>query len=707
MTLTDQPVARPAHRVPGGGEGATVANDVVAPLPPSGAAMVTVNVLKNDDDPLGSPSDLKISWVPAGVSVHGASLTIRLAAQPRKVPCRFAAPNGLTATAVVYVPGTQASAIRLRPGKRITLADRNGSVTVPLSSVLMDTSGRQLKITTTDQLTASPAGNLGVSANQETAFPGARAGRSGPGAVTVQVYDGATLQDPHGETATITIPAQIGRDEPILRCPSAPLQIVEGGAPGALRHRPALPCLGGHHGHGRAAALRHGVGQGRGRGRRQRARRYRTPAHRGQRRKARHHGDATSHRRRRHRVRHAHRGGHYRAPAVRDRGRRLGGRWSQRHSRPQSVRHEPAGSAGHPGAELHPPVQGDGDEQRIDGHGHADGGQHRHHHHRRDGQRCPGPGRPAVHVSITVTVIGRPGMPGAPSAKTSNGTVVVSFTPAVPNGAPSSITVYTNSAPHQCAAAPCTISGLKNGTSYSIYVTATNSVGRGPDSRTTTATLNAVPGQVTGLGATPGDGTVALTWHAAGDPGIPVTGYKVEVSPPARGQQITNVGGTTSHTFTGLTNGTQYTFKVLARNALGSSPWSLGVTAIPFGKPLTMAAPTATGAAVPDPTATRAITVSWVPVNGTAASGRPVTRLRRLRLPGGLKRRAVRRERDRRPGCYGCDKRQSVVHRAQRQLLVRVCGHRHEPGRGLLAVSAVQTGHPGRRPAGRADRRYG
>ncbi len=208
-----------------------IANDVVAPLPPSGAATVTVNVLKNDDDPLGSPSDLKISWVPAGVRVHGASLTIRLTAQPREVPYQVTAPDRLTATAVVYVPGTLASAIRLRPGARITLG-RNGSVTVPLSSKLMDTSGRQLKITTTDQLRASPAGSLAVSANQETAFQvHALGGYTGPGAVTVQVYDGKKLQDPQGETATITIPAQVGPDEPILRCPSAPVQVVEGGAP--------------------------------------------------------------------------------------------------------------------------------------------------------------------------------------------------------------------------------------------------------------------------------------------------------------------------------------------------------------------------------------------------------------------------------------------------------------------------------------------
>ena len=56
-------------------------------------------------------------------------------------------------------------------------------------------------------------------------------GYTGPGAVTVQVYDGATMQDPHGNTATLTIPAQVGPDVPILRCPQDPIQVVEGGAP--------------------------------------------------------------------------------------------------------------------------------------------------------------------------------------------------------------------------------------------------------------------------------------------------------------------------------------------------------------------------------------------------------------------------------------------------------------------------------------------
>src|SRR6185437_15890280 len=218
------------HAVPGA-KVPPIANDDVAPAPGAGAGSVTVNVLKNDDDPVGSASDLKISWAPAGVAVHGSSLTIKLEAEPHEIPYQVTAPNGLTATAVVYVPGTQSSAIRVRPGARIVLKE-NGSATVPLSSVLEDTSGRQPKITTVNELTASPGGDLTVNANQSSAFQVHALGSyTGPGAVTVQVYDGATMQDPHGVVATLTIPAQVGPDVPILRCPQDPIQVVEGGAP--------------------------------------------------------------------------------------------------------------------------------------------------------------------------------------------------------------------------------------------------------------------------------------------------------------------------------------------------------------------------------------------------------------------------------------------------------------------------------------------
>ena len=143
------------------------------------------------------------------------------------MPYQVSAPDGLTATAVVYVPGTVpcassagSSAITLKPGARITLPE-NGSVTVPLGSVLDRLRRPPAQDHHDDRLTASPAGDLAVSANQESVFSvHALGGYTGPGAVTVQVYDGATMQDPNGTTATVTIPVQVGSGAPVLRLPA-------------------------------------------------------------------------------------------------------------------------------------------------------------------------------------------------------------------------------------------------------------------------------------------------------------------------------------------------------------------------------------------------------------------------------------------------------------------------------------------------------
>ena len=605
-----------------------IASDAVAPPPAPGAATVTVNVLKHDDDPVGSPDDLRISWVPAGVTVHGASVTIPLAAQPREVPYQVTAPDGLTATAVVYVPGTAATAIRLRPGARISLK-RNGTVTVPLSQVLTDTAGRQLRITTLDQLSASPAGDISVTANQAAAFVvHAAGGYTGPGAVSVQVYDGTTLQDPHGHTATVTIPVQVGPDVPVLRCPSGVLPVVEGGAAqvydiGQLCHVWVDTTVAQHAPGYTVAWVRAAAGIS--------------------------------------------------ASVPGGASLQLAGASDAAPGTTGILRITPAG--GTAGGELHvvvvkaPPPSASAVSVTVKA-GHSvtvdlsqyvtsplaqpdiqvvavtqPGGQAT---VTKSGSTVtivsgpdthgtmslvatvtdvPGRADREISVAITVTVIGHPGLPGAPSATASSRTLVVSFGPAAPNGAQVEwYTVYTNNEPHQCAASPCTITGLTNGTTYTVYVTATNSDGPSGDSARTTAEPNAVPGEVTGLATTPGDGEITLSWQPAGYTGTAPTHYRVEMSSGRGSVPLTTLGVVTRNTFHGLLNGASYQFRVQAINELstgvqGFGPWSTWVKDSPFGKPVWTGGPTASGAEVPDP-AEEAITVSWTAAEG---NGRPVS----------------------------------------------------------------------------------
>lgn len=93
------------------------------------------------------------------------------------------------------------------------------------------------------------------------------------------------------------------------------------------------------------------------------------------------------------------------------------------------------------------------------------------------------------------------------------------------------------------------------------------------------STANAVPGAPTGVGATGRNASATVTWVAPGsNGGSAITGYTVTSSP---GGFTANVGaGVLTGTVTGLTNGTSYTFTVVANNAAGAGPPSAASTAV-------------------------------------------------------------------------------------------------------------------------------
>ena len=135
----------------------------------------------------------------------------------------------------------------------------------------------------------------------------------------------------------------------------------------------------------------------------------------------------------------------------------------------------------------------------------------------------------------------------------------------------------------------CTMIGLTDGDTYAFTVTATNSLGTGIASGPSNSIIPAptVAAAPTGLVATPGNGTTALSWTApASNGGSGVTGYNVyegssaghESTTPINGSTV--IGGTTT-TVTSLTNTDTYYFIVRAVNGVGSSGASNETWAIP------------------------------------------------------------------------------------------------------------------------------
>ncbi|MEV4900657.1 Ig-like domain-containing protein [Citricoccus sp. NPDC055426] len=206
-----------------------------------------------------------------------------------------------------------------------------------------------------------------------------------------------------------------------------------------------------------------------------------------------------------------------------------------------------------------------------------------------------------VQGTITLNVKGAPEAPGVPRVDSvGDSEVVLTWDAPANNGA--AITGYTVTADgvnQECAATTCTISGLTNNQEYTFTVTATNEVGESdPSVASAPARPDVEPERPAPPKGTDGDKKIDLTWTAPVNRGSPITSYTVEISPaPANGISQKSVSGT-STTWEGLTNGTAYQFRIQAVNDADRpsefSGWSSSIT--PAGLPMQPLAPSASRA---------------------------------------------------------------------------------------------------------------
>ncbi|SFV23676.1 Ig-like domain-containing protein [Micrococcus terreus] len=202
---------------------------------------------------------------------------------------------------------------------------------------------------------------------------------------------------------------------------------------------------------------------------------------------------------------------------------------------------------------------------------------------------------------VTLNVKGRPDAPGVPRVESvSDGQVVLTWDAPANNGSPiTGYTVKASGVNQACPATTCTISGLTNNTEYTFTVTATNDVGESePSAASAPARPDVEPEQPAPPRGTDGDRKVDLTWTPPVNRGSPITAYTVEISPaPPNGITQRQTGGT-SLSWDGLVNGTAYQFRVQAVNDADRpsefSGWSSSVT--PAGKPMRPLAPSASRA---------------------------------------------------------------------------------------------------------------
>jgi hypothetical protein len=123
------------------------------------------------------------------------------------------------------------------------------------------------------------------------------------------------------------------------------------------------------------------------------------------------------------------------------------------------------------------------------------------------------------------------------------------------------------------ASSPCTVAGLTNGTAYAFTVAATNGAGTSASSVASAAVIPYAPPSVPAVvSAVAGNGLAVISWVATSGS----TSYTATSSPGGR----TCTAISSPCTVTGLTNGTAYTFTVIATNGAGNSAASIASVAV-------------------------------------------------------------------------------------------------------------------------------
>ena len=172
-----------------------------------------------------------------------------------------------------------------------------------------------------------------------------------------------------------------------------------------------------------------------------------------------------------------------------------------------------------------------------------------------------------------------------------NGALAIGWDPPLNDGG-STITGYTvqwksgnqsfgdSSREHTTGASASTyaITGLTNGTEYTVRVIAVNAVGDGPPSDTTTGTPVGPPDAPPNVQAGSGHQQLTVSWGAPNDGGSAITEYTLQWKSGGQSfissRQRTIAGTSRTDTIPSLANGTEYTVRVRATTALGDSDWS-------------------------------------------------------------------------------------------------------------------------------------
>ncbi len=204
-------------------------------------------------------------------------------------------------------------------------------------------------------------------------------------------------------------------------------------------------------------------------------------------------------------------------------------------------------------------------------------------------------GQSAPCPEVFATPVGTPAAPSEAEATPGNGKVSLRWRPVANATRYRVMRSTTPSGPYTAISSPEETeyldAGITNGMTYYYVIRAMNDGGKGPYSPEVRATPVAPPAAPGSIFASPGNGSVALSWpEVAG-----ATSYAVYRASSADGPYTVIATASAGSALDGsASNGTAYSYTVTARNAGGESARSAPVSATPLAPP---AAPSGLSAA--------------------------------------------------------------------------------------------------------------
>ncbi|WP_062385147.1 Ig-like domain-containing protein [Demequina iriomotensis] len=595
----------------------------------TGVETVDVAVLANDDDPDGVLAGLAIDVDPlAGTVNDDGTVTVTPGEQGQVIRYTVTDPDGLSDSAFILVPGAGDGRPTLKQGAGIEILSGD-SITVRLGDLVATSNGRPAILTAAERVRASFGDGSPLVVDERTLTYTSKDGYYGPDALTFEVTDGATVDDPSGRVSRLTVPITVlPRDNVPPTLVGATLQLGQGEDAASLPLAPLARDANPEDADVLSFALGEGVPRGVEAAVTDGVLTVTAPG--------------------------AVKGDVFEIPVTVTDGRSapVGAVVTASvvaSARPLAATVDDAVAdavAGKP-VTVHPldgdfnpfadkgpltlisaavesgdaayPVI-DGDTVTITPTADTYGTvvvKYAVQDYTEDPTRI-------VEGRIRVTVAARPDAPSRPRI-VAVGDSEVTLEWDAPDSRGSAITGYTvyasDGSSKTADAGLLTYTGLDNATSYTFQVSAANAKGESDRSAASeSATPDIVPEQPGAPTLAFGDGEVAVTWAAPGNRGSALEGYTLEVS-PATVAPVQAKAGATSAVIDALENGVAYQVRLLATNEAGDSAWSeYSASEVPAGAPFAAAAPSA--ALLEQVGERRQVEVTWSEADG---NGDPVS----------------------------------------------------------------------------------